>query len=96
MPNPHQELARTTDFLKKIRKKETQEQHKGFTEVATDDAMPSGSVLLVELLLDILGDVLLHTVLLDCLSPPKQKDTPFSSRIVEHRTPTPNNRHPSE
>lgn len=35
------------------------------TEVATDDAVPSGAVLLVELLLDMLRDVLLHTVLLE-------------------------------
>jgi len=38
------------------------------SEVATDDAMPSGIVLFVEFLLDVSGDVLLDVVLLQRLS----------------------------
>ena len=38
------------------------------TEVAAHDAMPGGVVLLVELLLDVGGDVLLDVELLHCLS----------------------------
>jgi hypothetical protein len=37
------------------------------TEVAADDAVPGGPVVLVELLLDVLRDVLLHGVLLERL-----------------------------
>lgn len=73
----------------------------GYTEVATNDAMPSGSVLLVELLLDMLGHVLLYTVLLERLSTPhprkqRKENPPISFRIAEHRTPCPNKRHPLE
>jgi hypothetical protein len=41
------------------------------TEVAADDAVPGRAVVLIELFLDVLGDVLLHGVLLEGL-PPKQ------------------------
>jgi hypothetical protein len=39
----------------------------GITEVAADDAVPGGPVVLVELLLDVLRDVFLHGVLLERL-----------------------------
>jgi hypothetical protein len=42
------------------------------TKVAADDAVPGRAVVLVELLLDVLGDVLLHGVLLERLHPEKK------------------------
>ena len=56
------------------------------TEVAADDAVPGRAVVLVELLLDVLRDVLLHGVLLERLANQKtQKPFHIANRAIRIR-----------
>lgn len=59
-------------------------ERKRSTEVAADDAVPGRAVVLVELLLNVLHDILLHGVLLECLVN-KEKQKTISNRNPPNR-----------
>jgi hypothetical protein len=97
MPNSHAETShdtRTTSTTDRriATSNQNGKEEMGITEVAADDAVPGGPVVLVELLLDVLRDVLLHGVLLERLRRKQTSKFPHTPNPSARTGPNPMNK----